>query len=101
MGEDDVERSLVYPFIVCASNGGPFDDDAYVAGVEFGSIATKLEAAPAECSEMSFTVRSANVGQLDLAAANSHWLMERALWDEDPEWSFVKFRRAWDAEDHE
>lgn len=93
--DESNEYDLIYPFVVCASNGGPFDDDAYTAGVEFGTIAAKLAAAPTECTEMKFTVRSENVRQLDLAAAHHHWNLTVLEWDSDPSWTFAHFRRVW------
>lgn len=92
---DPGQRELVYPFIVVTSRGGPYDDATYVAGVEFGTISTKLEAAPREATEMAFTVHTGNVPQLDLAAAHSGWVMATKEWTEDPSWSFAIFRRPW------
>ncbi len=40
---DDGSYALLYPFVVCKSNGGPWDDDAFVAGVRFGELAQRLK----------------------------------------------------------
>jgi hypothetical protein len=33
---DEHEAELVMPFVVCKSEGGPFEDEAFVCGVRFG-----------------------------------------------------------------
>lgn len=38
----DAEYGLVMPFVVCASQGGPYEDDAFVGGYECGQIDTAL-----------------------------------------------------------
>lgn len=43
--QPDEELELVVPFIVCASKGGPFDDDSFVAGFRCGEIDKALAAA--------------------------------------------------------
>lgn len=35
-------RTLIMPFIVCQSEGGPYDDDAFVAGVNCGALDEEL-----------------------------------------------------------
>jgi hypothetical protein len=40
---DDGEYTLLYPFVVCKTNGGPWDDEAFVAGVRFGELAQRLK----------------------------------------------------------
>lgn len=40
--EHDAEFGLVMPFVVCESQGGPYDDNAYVAGFEAGNLAMNL-----------------------------------------------------------
>lgn len=32
MAEEEQEYDLVMPFVVCQSQGGPYDDDAFVGG---------------------------------------------------------------------
>lgn len=45
--EDDDAMELVFPFIACVSQGGPYDDAAFVAGVQLGRIDRMLEMAAA------------------------------------------------------
>jgi hypothetical protein len=30
--------TLAFPFVVCQSNGGPYDDEAFTAGCQFGNL---------------------------------------------------------------
>lgn len=51
------EYGLLYPFIVCVSNGGPYDDQPFVAGVQLGRMDAQLAAAEAlGAREMRFTL---------------------------------------------
>lgn len=59
------EFELVFPFSVCASQGGPFDDDAFVAGVQFG---TAMERMVAGFVPATFTVDERLEALLDLVA---------------------------------
>jgi hypothetical protein len=43
---DEVEFGLVMPFLVCQSKGGPYDDAAYVAGYEAGTLDMALALSP-------------------------------------------------------
>lgn len=87
------EYALVYPFVVVESQGGPFRDEDYVCGVEFGGIAAKLKTAPPEATVMRFTVHSSNLPMLDLAAADSGFRMSTEPWADDPSWTFAWFHR--------
>lgn len=41
---DQPEYELVVPFVIVKSQGGPFDDDAFVAGATTGALYQELEA---------------------------------------------------------
>lgn len=84
------EFSLVMPFVVCASNGGPYEDVAFVAGYECGMVEAALQTAPATERR---TVRSANLPQLDLIAMRLGFVMAITPWKNDPEWSLVTFTK--------
>lgn len=66
------EYDLVMPFVVCASNGGPYQDDAYVAGWEAGSLDKALELThsvfPAERIVFPQAFHADNRDQIDLIA---------------------------------
>jgi hypothetical protein len=94
---DQPERpgyELVMPFTVCRSAGGPYDDDAFVAGFQAGRVDQALEAgAVARASEVRFTVYTTLVKQLELIGMSRGFpvvLAEES--SEVPAWSFVTFR---------
>lgn len=63
--DDEVRYDLVMPFVVCASQGGPYEDDSFVAGYHLGEISAMLAQ---EIAEYQTTIRTASVPQLDLIA---------------------------------
>lgn len=92
--EDGYE--LLYPFVVCKSNGGPFDDEAFCAGFRAGEISQMLAAGrhlhateihvPAVATEIT--------GQLDLIALHHGYLMDKPeISGQWPQWCDVTFRR--------
>jgi len=91
--------SLVVPFIVCTSQGGPYDDDSFVAGFQAGEIDKALAVAmTAGARVATWTVRTALVPQLELLAMHRGFMHIEAVEigeDEDhpamPEWSVVTF----------
>lgn len=89
--EPDDEMSLVFPFVVCESNGGPYADDPFVAGYQAGQIDRALAAmAAVGGSRAKFTVRSALVPQLELIAMHHGFpVVVAEPWGEGPEWSWV------------
>lgn len=111
MPEEPVEQSgqteygLLYPFVACESKGGPYPDEAFVAGVSLGQIDKALEvAAAAGATEARFTARTALVRQLELCGMArgfpvflAEQVDETDQWPAMPEWSFVTFRSTADA----
>jgi hypothetical protein len=85
---------LAVPFVVCASQGGPFDDDSFIAGFQAGQVDQALQAAAASrATEVKFTVLNRLVTQLDLIAMNRGFpVVSVDQSAEAPEWSFVTFR---------
>ena len=90
---DATEFGLVMPFVVCASNGGPFDDAPYCAGFEAGMVDTILAALPVGINQMSRPVRTDNLPQIDLLAMQHGWTITSAVDAEYPEWTTVTFCR--------
>ena len=88
MSEEDAEYDLVMPFVVVASKGGPYPDDAYVAGYEMGRIAAWLAQAP---PDHQATIRTDNVPQADLVAMQYGYRCTAERSEELPEWTHVKF----------
>jgi len=72
MSDDQPESedmTLVVPFIVCASQGGPYDDDAFVAGFTCGDADRALAvAAVSHATHVALTVHTALLPQLELIA---------------------------------
>jgi hypothetical protein len=91
---EDEGYELVVPFVVCTSVGGPFDDDAFVAGFQAGQVNQALKvAANANAHEVQFTINAALVKQVELIGMNHgfhHIVAEVA--DDAPSWAFVTFR---------
>lgn len=87
------EYGLLYPLVVCESNGGPYDDAAFVAGCWFGRIMAECRADRFSGSE-SWFVPSPLVPQIDLLAMNEGLVMTVEPWDECPdEWTNVTLVR--------
>lgn len=87
---DGVEYALVMPFVVCQSVGGPYDDDAFVAGYQAGQIDAALKAGTA--GDLSLTVRTDLLPQLDLIAMRHGYIMTTDSTEID-EWTYATFRR--------
>lgn len=63
--DDDVHYGLVMPFIVCQSHGGPYQDEAFVAGMRLGQLYERLRRGASVDGE---PVEATSVPQLDLMA---------------------------------
>ncbi|MFJ8690310.1 hypothetical protein [Micromonospora wenchangensis] len=84
---------LVFPFVACQSNGGPYDDDAFTAGYQAGRIDTALAAAAAVgATTATYTVATPLVAQLELIGMHHGYPSVTAeVFGEAPEWSTVTF----------
>lgn len=93
MADDDIEYALVMPFVVCQSHGGPYEDQAFVAGYQAGQIDRALRAAAAiGATQLRATVYAALVPQLELIGMNHGFpSMTAENSDGTPEWSLVTF----------
>lgn len=85
---EDAEMGLVFPFTVCESNGGPYADDAFVAGCYFGGIQARVESGTTDLIEQY--VPSGLVPQLDLLAMHHGWHIDAEPWPDFPDdWTWV------------
>lgn len=89
---------LAVPFVVCVSHGGPYEDDAFVAGFQAGALDRTLAfAAMAEASTVApgFPVYTPLVRQVELIAMNRGFpVMVVKEWEEAPDtWTYVTFQR--------
>ena len=89
--DDESEYELVMPFVAVTSQGGPFDDTAYVAGYELGVLDGQLAGPHAPTPERPGPpsvqdwrwIKTANVEQADLIAMRHGRSMERGETFED------------------
>lgn len=82
--EDDTEYEMLMPFIACKSQGGPFDDDAFIAGHEIGVLWIRLAAVKVfEALPITATVRRDLLPQVDLMAM--HYELALTENEMDPE----------------
>lgn len=94
-------HSLAVPFTACASNGGPYDDQAFVGGFDCGAMHTEMRllrtlgATPA-----ARWVKPAILDQLDLLAMDSGYTIKRGRVDEASRWTWVQFIAPTCAHDH-
>ncbi len=88
--EPTADYSLVMPFVVCASQGGPYDDAAFVAGWELGALDHLLSTVFAPRT-LQRTVRVASIPQVDLIAMRHRFTVTKV--DADDEWALVTFVR--------
>lgn len=86
------EWGLVMPFVICRSNGGTYDDHAFVAGARYGEAHYKLRAeSPDTWKDYVFPDA---VAQYELLAMDQGYKMTAEPWDEHPdEWVLVTFNK--------
>lgn len=93
---EGVEYGLVMPFVVCTSKGGPYQDGAYVAGWEAGSLDTTLKLTasgfPAERMVFPQPFHADNRDQIDLIAMQYGMVAE--FTDLGDGWVSLTLRRA-------
>lgn len=81
---------LVMPFLPVASRGGPYDDGAYTAGYEMGTLDAALAAHP---TAHRTTIHSANATQADLIAMHHGYRCHLEPTDY-PDWTYATFTPA-------
>lgn len=94
--EDDHEPPvLVMPFVVCESDGGPYDDAAFVAGCRFAQIDHALQTIMQfGVTTYELWVEPALVPQLDLLAMHIDWGLTTAPWEDHPDdWVLASFEK--------
>lgn len=87
---DEVTYGLVMPFVVCAPDG-PYDSDAFVAGVYYGELDMRMKKNEARVERY---VPTPLVPQIDLLAMFHGYSFSATPWEEYPEdWTYVKMER--------
>lgn len=85
------EYGIMMPFVVCKSEGGPYDDDSFTAGYECGLLDHLLSHGPIS---YQCYIRVGNVPQADLIAMRHGFTMSSEPWEDCPEeWSLAKFHK--------
>jgi hypothetical protein len=91
---------LAMPFVNVVSNGGRYDDEAFVAGWASAALDERLASGARSASAvMVETVQAGIVSQSDLMAMRHGWTMERLSWGDDVdaetagEWARLRFTR--------
>lgn len=91
MSDEEASYGLVMPFTVCQSDGGPYDDAAFVAGYRSGTINAHLERIAPD--ELRIYVEPALLPQLDLIAMRHGYTMVSEPWADHPdEWALATFK---------
>lgn len=76
---EEGQYGLIMPFVVCTSQGGPWDDQAFVAGVKLGVLLRYMDSDEGEISDY---VHPDLVRQVDLAVMHFGYTMRSEPWDE-------------------
>ncbi len=90
---NEAECEAVLPFTLCRSNGGPYDDDAFLSGWRLGVLDATLAALGV--SALADSIRPVEYAQADLIAMARGYTMAVEP-SRDPEWLSVTFTRVRD-----
>jgi hypothetical protein len=89
--EEESEYGLIMPFVVCQSNGGPYEDRPFVAGVRIGVLIQRMTNGEPEISSYEYP---AMLPQIDLLAMHYGYQLESEPWEEHPdEWVYVRLAK--------
>lgn len=83
------EHELVMPFVVCESVGGPYADEAFVAGYWCGHYDALMERGEAPGNYVPAGI----VPQLDLVAMRHGFTMTAEPWEDDSFHVLVEFAK--------
>ncbi len=93
--EEETEYEEVFPIVAVQSNGGEYDDTAFIAGMYCGMVHTFLQTTTHALYEAY--VPTGTVPQLDLIAMSHGWVTQSTPWEGAPEeWAFIVFTRSMD-----
>lgn len=96
------QYEIVMPFVVTQSNGGPYDDDAFVAGWYAAELDIVLEQMARFHCGMARTVPTPLVPQIDLIAMKYGFYFEHEPCEDAEGWSNVQIlKTAPDAEEED
>ena len=87
---EETGYGLVMPFVVCASQGGPYDDEAFVSGWTLGAINMALNIIAPTGAQYRAWVKPAHVPQLDLIAMKHGRQLFLGDLDDSGEWRYIE-----------
>lgn len=93
MSEPEEHFSLVMPFVLTKSEGGPFDDESFVMGCVVGGLITEIDALPLCATGYARYVQAAVLPQMDLVAMKYGFVMSSEPWSEDAYWAWMTLTR--------
>lgn len=97
--DEDNGYALLMPFVVCQSQGGPFDDVSFTIGFELGQIDRELAMCQTLSSEpIARYIHEDGLPQLDLIAMRRGFTIKVGHLDGSDEWRYVEFIRESDAD---
>lgn len=92
--EPEHHLELVMPFVCVTSVGGPFDDDAFVAGYQLGRLDQELAVLDAlEFASDSRLVDTRCLDQLDLIAMKHGWRVSHRGYESEGGWVDIDLER--------
>lgn len=84
------DYDLVMPFVVVTSKGGPYDDEAFVAGYRIGAIDAEMRH---RALSVSATCRAPDEPQIDLVAMRHGYETKARSVSEDGEWITLNYEQ--------
>lgn len=87
---DEGGYGLVMPFVACASQGGPYDDEAFVAGYTLGAIDMALNIIAPIGAQYRAWVKPSHIPQLDLIAMKHNRQLFLGDFDDSKEWRYIE-----------
>lgn len=95
MSAEEAEYNLVMPFVIVKSNGGPYDDAAFVAGANCGQLMAELQALAAHRAiPHPRYARPEHLPQYDLIAMRHGYVLRPGDVDEASGFQLVGFELA-------
>jgi hypothetical protein len=79
-----------YPLIACQHNGGPYNSEAFIAGMYTALTATALAGAQDDWNDAGMAPTRV-MDQLDLVALHCGFILQHESIDEFPGWSRISF----------
>lgn len=95
------EYTAVMPFVLCKTNGGPYDDSAFVAGATCGALNEELRVlALSRAIPRERYINAAYLPQVDLIAMRHGYTTSLGDLDKPSGWQVVTFECGDSGPDH-